>query len=89
MKTTDENLQSVHDGKTARLIRNTTEDFLLDQEESIITALIREYRAGTLTNDNLRGSIGEIAGLRSFREYLEIKIRKGIMSAEQELGQNG
>ena len=51
--------------------------------------LVNRHKADELTNDFLRGKIGEIAGLRAFREYLEVGIRRGITASEVELGQDG
>lgn len=87
--TQDDNLDTLKEGQIARVVRGQTEDWILDREDYIIEALVRDYDAGTLTDDRLRGSIGEIAGLRRFRRELEIKVRKGIAAAEKELGTNG
>ena len=85
----DNTLDAVDNGQTARLVRGTTEDWLIGQEEDIIQSLINKYRSDTLTDSDLRGSSGEIAGLRRFREHLETTIRIGVLEAEKELGQNG
>ena len=83
----DDALSVIEKGQTSRLVRSVTEDYLLDQEEDIITTLVGNYRANTLTNEDLRGSIGEISGLRRFREHLESKIRRGLVEAEVLHGQ--
>ena len=85
---TDEAINTIHEGQAARMIRGQTEDYLIEREEAILTRLVNGYKQDTLTNDAMRGSIGEIAGLRDFRLELESKIRKGIMTAEQELAQD-
>ena len=61
----------------------------MSQEEDIMQVIVNRHKADELTNDFLRGKIGEIAGLRAFREYLEVGIRRGITAAEVELGQDG
>ncbi len=60
---------------------------MIDRESDIMTSLVAHYRHGQLTNDQLRGSIGEIASLRWFREQLETDIRQGVMAAEVALGE--
>lgn len=80
-------IESIQDGQSARMIRNDVEDHLLEREEDIITELVKLYRSDVLTNDKLRGSIGELAGIRRFREALEAKIRRGIMASEVQLGE--
>ncbi len=85
----DENLDMIHKGQAARMIRGQVEGTIIDKEEDIINDLVRLYHADTLTNEKLRGSIGEIAGLRAFREKLETDIRVGTAAAEVELGQDG
>ena len=82
----DESLAMVQRGQSARIIRGDTEALLIDRETDIITGLIGAYNIGELTNDHLRGSIGEIAALRWFRLQLESSIRQGVMAAEAALG---
>jgi len=79
----DANLDLVTEGQRARLIRGATEEWLLSQEEDIMQVLVNKHKADELTNDFLRGKIGEIAGLRAFRD------RRGTVAAEVELGQDG
>lgn len=87
MNKPDETLNLVHDGQAARLIRGQTEEWLINREEDIIQVLVNDYNAGTLTDEKMRGSIGEIAGHRKFRTELEARIRRGVVAAEKELGQ--
>jgi len=82
----DDNLDKVAEGQQARIIRSVTEEWLISQEESILDKLIAHYKNDTLTDTLLRGSIGEIAGLRDFR-FLESKVRQGVAAAEIELGE--
>lgn len=82
MSDPDDALEVIGTGQTSRLIRSATEDFLIDKEEEIITTLVGKYRSNTLTNEELRGSIGEISALRDFREHLESQIRRGMVEAE-------
>ena len=78
----DDALAVIKTGQTSRLIQSVTEDFLMDREQDIITMLVGKYRANTLTHEELRGSIGEISGLRGFREHLESRVRRGVIEAE-------
>ena len=80
--TIDETMDKVTEGQQARVIRSVTEEWLITQEESIVTKLINAHKTDTLTDSFLRGSIGEIAGLRDFRLFLEGKVRQGIAAAE-------
>jgi hypothetical protein len=82
----DDNLKKVHDGQQARLIRNFTEDWVLDHEETILANAINKYRDGSLTDTEAGRTIAELSGLRSFKEDLQAKIRIGVMEAEKELG---
>jgi hypothetical protein len=86
---TDENLDAIQDGQHARLIRGSTEDFIIEREEQLLNALCMAYHANQLDHDMMVGAIGEIAGLRRFREQLESKIRRGTAAAEVELGNDG
>jgi len=86
VNTKDDLIDTIHSGQAARMIRGDFEDTLIGREDDIVTALVNAYRADTLTNDKLRGSIGEIAGLRRFREDLEARIRRGTIAAEAQLG---
>ena len=83
----DDNLDKVAEGQQARIIRSVTEEWLISQEENILDKLIAHYKNDTLTDTLLRGSIGEIAGLRDFRVFLESKVRQGVAAAEIELGE--
>lgn len=78
----DDALEVINKGQTSRLIRSETEDFLIDREQDIIMTLVGKYRANQLTDEDMRGSIGEISGLRGFREHLESQIRRGTIEAE-------
>ncbi len=86
MTTQDDLIETVHSGQAARMIRGDFEDSLIGREDDIVTSLVNAYRSDTLTNEKLRGSIGEIAGIRGFREDLEARIRRGTMAAEAQLG---
>lgn len=82
MPNPDDSLEVVQTGQTSRLVRSVTEEYLMNREEDIIMTLVGKYRTNTLTDEEMRGSIGEISGLRGFREHLESKIRQGIVEAE-------
>ena len=82
----DESLAKVHDGQQARLIRNYTEDWVLEHEEDVLVKAIRKYRDGSLTDADAGRTIAELSGLRVFKEDLQTKIRISVMEAEKELG---
>ena len=83
------NMAYMAEAQNARIVRGNTEEWLYAQEDEIIARLVNKYRAGTLTSDHLHGSIGEIAGLRTFREHLEQSIRRGNTAAIKELEKDG
>jgi|TARA_R100001530_G_scaffold96937_3_gene67336 uncharacterized membrane protein YebE (DUF533 family) len=82
----DETLETVHEGQRARIVRGSVDEYLIDQEEDILNRMVAAYRADGLTDDMMRGNVGEISALRAFREYIESTIRRGVMEAEKELG---
>lgn len=81
---TDQTIETINRGRTARVIRSQTEDMLIDQEDRLISIMIVDYRSGRLTDEKMRGKIGEISSLRWIREELEATIRKGDAEAERE-----
>jgi hypothetical protein len=83
----DSSLNKVHDSQQARLIRNYTEDWILNHEEEALVNAIRLYRDGSLTDSQAGRTIAELSGLRAFKEDLQSKIRIGVMEAEKELGE--
>lgn len=83
----DTNLNQLHDGQQARMVRNSVEDWVLTHEEDVLVNAITRYRAGTLTDTEAGRTIAELSGLRAFKENLQTKIRLGIAAAEKELGE--
>ncbi len=81
---TDQTIETINRGRAARVIRSQTENMLIDQEDLIVSNLIVDYRSGRLTDEKMRGKIGEISTLRWMREELEATIRKGDAEAEKE-----
>jgi len=79
----DQSIDAIHSGQQSRIIRNSTEAYLIDREDAIVQQLVVRYRTNELTDAELRGKIGEIAGLRGFREHLETSIQKGMIEAER------
>lgn len=82
----DANLDQLHDGQQARMVRNFVEDWVLGQEEDTLVKAIAQYRIGTLTDTDAGRTIAELSGLRAFKEVLQTKIRQGVAAAEKELG---
>ena len=85
-KELDDDLNKLHDGQQARMVRNFTEDWILENEENVLLNAIRRYRDGTLTDAEAGRTIAELSGLRSFKEDMQSKIRQGVAAAEKELG---
>ncbi len=75
--------QTIHQGRVTQVVRSEVQDIVIDQENIILNRLISLHRSGELTNDFLRGSIGEISGLRKILEDMEITIRQGIVEQEK------
>tara|TARA_R100001530_G_C4283861_1_gene146294 strand:+ start:352 stop:642 length:291 start_codon:yes stop_codon:yes gene_type:complete len=82
-KTTDEHVDVVHRGQMAQALQGGLEVRLLDQEYDIVTKLVNGHKMGTLTDTDLRGAIGEIAGIRSVLDTLDADIRRGITELER------
>lgn len=78
----DEALARVNKGRMAQLLHGNLEEVIEQTEYEIISRLISQYRAGTLTDHQLRGSIGEIAGIRALLSHLDGAARRGLMAAE-------
>ena len=77
---------AISSGQVAAVVRNYVEDFVIEYEEHLLTTLRNHHVADTLTESMLRGSVGEIVGLRRFREELESKIRRGHAALEAQKG---
>jgi hypothetical protein len=82
-KTPDESISIINKGRTARLLRSTADDLLIDREEALVEELTNLYRAGKLTDEQMRGMVGEISALRWVRTQIESQIRRGDAEAER------
>jgi len=80
----DSKLATINKGRSARIIRSQTEDMLIDREDILIDNLVKKFRLDRLSNDEMRGKIGEIASLRWLRSELESTIRRGDAESEKE-----
>lgn len=85
----DDSLGILHGGTQARMVRNFTEDWVLEHEEDVLVRAITKYRDGTLTDTDAGRTIAELSGLRAFKEDMQTKIRLGVAAAEKELGADG
>jgi hypothetical protein len=83
--TIDANLRTINRGQIASALRGELQGYLLDAEEKVVSRLVGQHRNQTLTNDSLRGSIGEIAALRDLQSQLESDIKRGLAAREEEL----
>ena len=79
----EESIKMIHKGQTSQAVKLEVQDVICKREVDVMNRLIAFYRSGELTNEQLRGSIGEIAGLRSVLEELERSIRRGISETEK------
>ena len=74
---------AVRKGRKARIIRNQIEEYLISREYDIIQQLCTHHRQGSLTDDELRGSIGGISELRLLRETIESEIAQSERALEK------
>jgi hypothetical protein len=79
----EESIKRIHQGQTSQAVKLEVQEVIFKRENDVMNRLIAAHRSGELTTDNLRGSIGEIAGLRSVLEELERSIRRGISETEK------
>ncbi len=77
-------LTAVKKARFAQVYRADIKDRVEDQEKRIIRSLVSSYRAGTLTDFELRGKIGEIAGLHDLLSKMKTDVKLGIMAEEEE-----
>jgi hypothetical protein len=82
-KTPDESISIINKGRTARLLRSSADDLLIDREESLLEQMVNLYRSDKLTDPQLRGMVGELAALRWMRTQIETQIRRGDAEAER------
>lgn len=83
MATDDESIRMIQRGQVSGAVKMEVQEILFQKEDMILARLVSLHRNGELTNDQLRGSIGEISGLRSVLEELEGSIRRGISEMER------
>jgi len=83
-KSIDENADIAKAGKTAQVALSEMSGRIAEREKRIISRLVSEYRADSLTNDALRGGIGAIAELRSILSDMEREMKKGFEAMSEE-----
>ena len=83
------NMELIERGQASRVLRRLVEDDYLSMEEDIIDELCQRYLNDTLTNDRLRGMVGELSRVRKCRVLMEQAIQRGVIAAEKELGTDG
>lgn len=69
--------KKVEEGIRAAGARSVMLDILHEHEQSVLNKLISQYRGGTLTDENMRGCVGEIVALRALRDTLDNRVRMG------------
>lgn len=79
----DDSVRMISKGQIAGSVKMEVQEILFQKEDAILARLVARHRNGELTNDQMRGSIGEISGLRSVLEELEGSIRRGITEMEK------
>lgn len=71
-------------GRFAQAHRADINERVDAQEKQIIRSLVSSYRAGTLTDFELRGKIGEIVGLHNLLGKMQTEVKLGIMADNEE-----
>lgn len=71
-------------GRFAQAYRADINERIEEQEKRIINSLVTSYRAGTLTDFELRGKIGEIVALHDLTRKMETDVKLGIMAEKEE-----
>lgn len=81
----EQNMKAIEDGNMSQLIYASLADTLVDVETTIIEEVIIRYRQGTLTSEQARDKVAEIAGLRRLVSTLETKITRGTQAKREEM----
>lgn len=79
----------MEDGKHAQVAFAYTRQLVSELEEGVIQRLIAKHSSGSLSDAELRGGIGEIAGLRNLLKRQEGVVQKGFRASEEELKHGG
>jgi len=75
----------IEQGKHAQLAIGYTDQVIFHLEEVILGKLVNKHRAGTLTEADMRGGIGEIAGLRNLVHALKGDMQKARIAQDEEM----
>lgn len=75
----------IEQGRHAALAINYTERVVHALEEGVILFLLNKHRSGTLTEADMRGKVGEIAGFRNLIHALKTDIKHGHIAQEEEM----
>lgn len=73
---TEEEISRIQEAQAARILRTTMTDIVIELQEDIMDRLVSRYRSGELSDEEMRGAIGELAGMKGLLEALDVKVRK-------------
>lgn len=82
----DKSLEIMNRAQRAQMLSSTLTEYVADREEEVLAWLVHAYNADTLTNDQMRAKIGEIAGLRALVSSMDSDIRRGLAETERTIG---
>ena len=78
--------KAIQEGQSARRVRNAIESYIYDLEELTMDQLYQMYISHQLSDQMLRGAMGELIAYRKLRIALESDVRKGELAAEATVG---
>jgi len=81
----NDRLVSIEQGRHAQAALGYTQATIARLEQAILTLLISKHHSGNLSEGEMRGAVGEIAGLRRLATSLIGDIRRGEAAAEKEI----
>ena len=80
-----ERLILIEQGRHAQVAIAYAEGVIRHLEEGIVQQLVHKHRSGSLTNEDMRGKIGEIAGFRNLIHALRTDIKNAHIAQEEEM----
>ncbi len=83
MKTNDELMQTVEQGRDASIVKAMVRDVIDHQMLMANQSLINQYRQGNIDHDLMIGKIGEMAGLQNLLAELDSRERKGTNALDK------
>lgn len=80
-----ERLILIEQGRHAQVAIAYSEGVIRSLEENIILYLLNKHRSGSLTEAEMRGKVGEIAGFRNLIHALRTDIKNAHIAQEEEM----